>query len=56
MLEVGLYRSLTKDKIVDAFLQTGVITGVVFVLVGAGQALSWMLGVHRIAEERRPIR
>ncbi|MBT3807409.1 MAG: TRAP transporter large permease [Desulfobacula sp.] len=55
MLEVGLYRSLTKEKIVDAFLQTGVITGVVFVLVGAGQALSWMLSFLRIPQEIMPI-
>jgi len=55
ILEVLVYRSLTKDKIVDAFLQTGVITGVVFVLVGAGQALSWMLSFLRIPQEFMPI-
>ncbi len=54
-LEVVLYRSLTKEKIVDAFLQTGVITGVVFILVGAGQALSWLLSFLRIPQEVMPI-
>ena len=54
-LEMVLYRSLTKEKIVDAFLQTGVITGVVFILVGAGQALSWMLSFLRIPQEIMPI-
>ena len=55
ILEMGIYRSLTKKKIIDAFLQTGVITGVVFVLVGAGQALSWMLSFLRIPQEVMPI-
>ncbi|MCG8634605.1 MAG: hypothetical protein MI863_12310, partial [Desulfobacterales bacterium] len=33
LLETLLYRSLTFGKVSDAFLQTGVITGVVFILV-----------------------
>lgn len=55
ILEVGLYRSLTWRKIHDALLQTGVITGVVFILVGAGQALSWMLSFLRIPQSVMPI-
>lgn len=54
-LETVLYRSLTLIKIKDAFLQTGVITGVVFVLVGAGQALSWMLSFLQIPQQIMPI-
>lgn len=54
-LETILYRSLTLVKIKDAFLQTGVITGVVFVLVGAGQALSWMLSFLQIPQQIMPI-
>lgn len=54
-LETVLYRSLTLAKIKDAFLQTGVITGVVFVLVGAGQALSWMLSFLQIPQQIMPI-
>lgn len=55
MLEIVLYRSLTLQKISDAFLQTGVITGVVFILVGAGQALSWMLSFLQIPQQIMPI-
>jgi len=55
ILETALYRSLTLKKISDAFLQTGVITGVVFILVGAGQALSWMLSFLQIPQEIMPV-
>ena len=55
ILETILYRSLTLKKIADAFLQTGVITGVVFILVGAGQALSWMLSFLQIPQELMPL-
>ena len=55
ILETLLYKSLTLKKIVDAFLQTGVITGVVFILVGAGQALSWMLSFLQIPQQIMPI-
>ena len=54
ILEVAIYRSLTYRKIHDAVLQTGVITGVVFILVGAGQALSWMLSFLRIPQSVMP--
>ena len=54
-LEIIWYRSLTSEKIVDAFLQTGVITGVVFILVGAGQALSWMLSFLQIPQQIMPV-
>ncbi len=53
-LETIVYRSLTVDRIVDAFLQTGVITGVVFILVGAGQAFSWMIGFMQIPQQVLP--
>lgn len=53
-LEVVVYRSLTLERIVDAFLQTGVITGVVFILVGAGQAFSWMIGFLQIPQQLLP--
>lgn len=53
-LETVVYRSLTFDRIVDAFLQTGVITGVVFILVGAGQAFSWMIGFMQIPQQILP--
>ena len=53
-LETIVYRSITKERIVDSFLQTGVITGVVFILVGAGQAFSWMIGFMQIPQQLLP--
>jgi tripartite ATP-independent transporter DctM subunit len=53
-LETIVYRSLTMNRIVDSFLQTGVITGVVFILVGAGQAFSWMIGFMQIPQQLLP--
>jgi C4-dicarboxylate transporter DctM subunit len=53
-LETVVYRSITMERIVDAFLQTGVITGVVFILVGAGQAFSWMIGFMQIPQQILP--
>ncbi len=50
-LELVVYRHLTTQSLVDSFLQTGVITGVVFILVGAGQALSWLLSFLRIPQQ-----
>jgi len=53
-LETLIYRSLTVNRVVDSFLQTGVITGVVFILVGAGQAFSWMIGFMQIPQQLLP--
>ncbi|MFZ0241187.1 MAG: TRAP transporter large permease [Desulfobacterales bacterium] len=53
-LETVVYKSLTFSRIVDSFLQTGVITGVVFILVGAGQAFSWMIGFMQIPQQLLP--
>ena len=54
ILEVAVYRSLTFRKLVDSCLQTGVITGVVFILVGAGQAFSFLIGFLQIPEVLLP--
>jgi len=54
ILETIIYKSLTFHRIVDSFLQTGVITGVVFILVGAGQAFSWMIGFMQIPQQFLP--
>lgn len=54
LLETVYFRSLTWERLVDSFLQTGVITGVVFILVGAGQAFSWMIGFLQIPGEILP--
>ena len=53
-LETIVYKSLTFNRIIDSFLQTGVITGVVFLLVGAGQAFSWMIGFMQIPQQFLP--
>jgi tripartite ATP-independent transporter DctM subunit len=53
-LETIVYKSLTLKRIIDSFLQTGVITGVVFILVGAGQAFSWMIGFMQIPQQLLP--
>ena len=53
-METIVYRAITFQKIVDAFLQTGVITGVVFILVGAGQAFSFLIGFLQIPQQLLP--
>jgi C4-dicarboxylate transporter DctM subunit len=55
ILEGLVYRSLTRQKIYKAFLDTGVITGVVFILVGAGQAFSWLISFLRIPQAFMPV-
>ncbi|MBN2551434.1 MAG: TRAP transporter large permease [Spirochaetales bacterium] len=55
LLEGLVYRSLTWNKIFKSFLDTGVITGVVFVLVGAGQAFSWLISFLRIPQAFMPL-
>jgi len=55
ILETVIYKSLTFTKIRGAFLQTGVITGVVLILVGAGQAFTWLLSFLRIPQEIMPV-
>jgi C4-dicarboxylate transporter, DctM subunit len=54
ILETMLYKSLTFKKIVDAILQTGIICGVVLIIVGAGQAFSWMISFMQIPQQLVP--
>ncbi len=54
ILEAIVYRAITFERIIDAFLQTGVITGVVFILVGAGQAFSFLIGFLQIPQQLLP--
>ncbi len=54
ILETAAYQSLTLHRLVDSCLQTGVITGVVFILVGAGQAFSFLIGFLQIPEALLP--
>lgn len=54
ILESFIYRTMTFRRMIDAFLRTGVITGVVFILVGAGQAFSFLIGFLQIPETLLP--
>lgn len=53
-LEMVVFRSMTFNRMIDCFLSTGVITGVVFILVGAGQAFSWLISFLRIPQQYLP--
>jgi len=54
ILEGLVYRSLDLQKIRRIALSTGVITAVVFILVGGGQAISWVLSYARIPQAVLP--
>ena len=54
IVEMLIYKSLPWRRVIDAFLQTGVITGVVFILVGAGQAFSWVIGFLQLPQKLLP--
>jgi tripartite ATP-independent transporter DctM subunit len=54
-LEGVVFRTLTSKKLIKAFLDTGIITGVVFILVGAGQAFSWFISFLKLPQEIMPI-
>lgn len=50
LLEVVVYRSMTWDKFKGGLLTTGWITGATFILIGAGQAFSWLLSYNQIPQ------
>ncbi len=54
ILEGFIFRTLKVKSMIDHFLQTGVVTGVVFILVGAGNAFSWLLSFLRIPQTYLP--
>ena len=51
ILEVGIYRAVKVRDLPSIALSTGMITGVVFILVGAGQAFSWVISFAQIPTE-----
>ncbi|MEZ9579201.1 MULTISPECIES: TRAP transporter large permease [unclassified Vibrio] len=51
IVECIFYRKLGVKDICDAALNTGLITAVVFVLVGVGQAFSWYISFEQIPQE-----
>lgn len=50
ILEGVIYRSLSLKSIKNIALSTGVVTAVVFILVGGGQAISWLLSYAGIPQ------
>lgn len=54
ILEIFVYRTMKWKTLVNVLLDTGVVTGVVFVLVGAGQAFSWLISFLKIPQEIMP--
>lgn len=54
LLEGLIYRKLTFEKFKKATLETGVITTAVFILIGAGQALSWLISYFQIPQAILP--
>lgn len=50
VLEVVVYRQMELADLPKAALSTGVVTAVVFVLVGAGAAFSWVISFAQLPE------
>ena len=51
ILEIGIFRSLKLRNIYQIAKSTGLITAVVFILVGAGAAFSWVISFAQIPQE-----
>ena len=54
LLEGIAYRDLTFKKLLGLSLSTGVITAVVFILIGGGQAMAWLLSYSMIPQTVLP--
>jgi tripartite ATP-independent transporter DctM subunit len=50
VLEMAVYRELGPRDLPKVALSTGVVTAVVFVLIGAGAAFSWVISFARLPE------
>lgn len=50
ILEVGVFRALTPRDIPRIALSTGLVTAVVFILVGAGTAFSWVISFANLPD------
>lgn len=53
-LEGIVYRTLNRENLMESFLSTGIVTGVVFILVGAGQALSFLISFMKVPQAVLP--
>ncbi|MGM0603624.1 MAG: TRAP transporter large permease [Bacillota bacterium] len=54
VVEIGIYKNLKIGDLRDIALSTGLVTGVVFILVGAGTAFSWLISLARIPQAILP--
>lgn len=54
ILEGLVYRTMTWKKLLGTLLDAGIVTGVVFILVGSGQVFSWMISFLRIPQQIMP--
>ncbi|HZK53347.1 MAG TPA: TRAP transporter large permease [Desulfosporosinus sp.] len=54
LVEGVVYHCLTFKTIIRSAKATGIITGVVFILVGAGQVASWLISFLRLPEKILP--
>lgn len=48
VLEIGIFRELKLRDLPRVALSTGIVTAVVFILVGAGNAFSWMISIAEL--------
>lgn len=55
LLEGLFYKTMTWKKLLQVLLDAGIVTGVVFILVGAGQVFSWMISFLRIPQAIMPV-
>jgi len=51
ILEIGIYRELKLKDLPQLALSTGLVTSVVFVLVGAGAAFSWVISYAELPSQ-----
>lgn len=51
LVESVIYRKLNLKDLMDSALSTGLITAVVFILVGIGQSFSWYISFEQIPQE-----
>lgn len=55
ILEVLIYRSVKFSQIFSMALSTGIVTAVIFILIGAGVAFSWVISFARIPSTIIPV-
>jgi tripartite ATP-independent transporter DctM subunit len=54
ILEMFVYRSIKLKTIYDVALETGVVTAVIFILIAAGMAFSWLITFAQIPDQVLP--